>query len=215
MLRGNDEIRRTKHRIRAGREYVDLPTTRCFEQELRAFTAADPVTLEQLGGSRPIDLIEIREQPLGEVGDAEKPLLQRALLDRGAAALAAAVDHLLVREDGLVLGAPVHRRALFVREAGVVQLQEQPLGPLVIGGVRRRELVPPIEHATEAAELPPKRRDVLRDQLGRVGPDRERVVFRVDPECIEPHRLEDVIPLEALEPTVNVGARKGEHVADV
>ena len=75
--------------------------------------------------------------------------------------------------------------------------------------------MPPIEHPTETAELPAKRRDVLRDQLGRIGPDSERVVLGVDPERIEAHGLEDVVALEALETAVDVGARKREHVADM
>ena len=137
------------------------------------------------------------------------------MLDRCAAALAAAVDHLLVREDGFVLGAPVHRRALFVREAGVVQLQKQPLRPFVIGRIGGRQLVPPIEHPAEAAQLPAKGRDVLRNQLGRIGPDIERVILGVDPERIEAHGLEHVVALEALEAAVDVGAGEGEHVADV
>ena len=88
------------------------------EDDLGALGAADPVALHGdhvLGPG--LEQVEVGEQPLGVVGDAEEPLLEVALLDEGAAALAAAVDHLLVGEHGGVLGAPLDRRLLAVGEA--------------------------------------------------------------------------------------------------
>ena len=73
----------------------------------------------------------------------------------------------------------------------------------------------PVEHAAEAPQLAPERGDVLRDELGGVRSDSERVVLGMDAEGIEPHRLEHVVALEPLEPAVNVRAREREHVTDV
>ena len=80
----------------------------------------------------PVDLVEVVEQPVGVVGDPEEPLLELAHLDLVPAALAAAVDHLLVGEHGLVVRAPLDRRLLAVREAALEQLQEDPLRPAVV-----------------------------------------------------------------------------------
>src|SRR5438132_10683290 len=68
-------------------------------------------------------------------------------------ALAVAVDHLLVGENAHVLGTPVDRGLLAEREPRLEELDEDPLGPLVIARVRRGELVAPVEHAAEAPQL--------------------------------------------------------------
>ena len=65
-------------------------------------------------------------------------MVEEALLDRCVAPLTAAVDHLLVGEHRLVLGTPVHRRALLVREARFEELEKEPLGPLVVRGIGGR-----------------------------------------------------------------------------
>src|SRR3954452_19339682 len=96
------------------------------------------------------------EQLARVVGDAEEPLLEKSLLDREATALAMPGDDLLVCEHGLVVGAPVHRPGLLVRQTALEQLEEDPLRPLVVRGVRRRELVTPIDHQAGALQLAPE-----------------------------------------------------------
>src|SRR5205807_677400 len=160
--------------------------------------------------------VEVPEQRLRILGDVEEPLLQEALLDLGVGVpLAVAIDHLLVGDHAHVLGTPVDRRLLAERQARGEQLQENPVRPLVVAGVGGGELVPPVEHAAEAPQLAAEGLDVLRDQLRRVGPHRERVVLRVDAERVEPDRLEHVVPLQPLEPPVDVGAGEREHVPHV
>src|SRR2546427_106777 len=215
MLGGKHEVRGAEHRVGAGGEHGDLPPGRRLEHELDALAPADPVALQRDSALGPVKPVEVREQPLGVVGDPEEPLLEGALLHRRAAALAAAVDDLLVGKHSLVFGAPVHRRALPVRESGSEQLQEEPLRPLVVGGVGGRELVAPVEHPAEAPQLAPEVLDVLWDQPRRIGADRERVVLRVDPERIEADRLEHVVALQPLEAAVDVRAGEGEHVPHV
>ena len=81
------------------------------KHDLGALRAADPVALPRLDRVGPVDRLEIVEQRLRVVGDPEEPLLHQPRLDLGAAALAGAVrQHLLVREHGLVVRAPLDRR---------------------------------------------------------------------------------------------------------
>src|SRR6185503_14314508 len=89
----------------------------------------------------------------GVVGDAEEPLLELARLDDVAAALAAAVDDLLVGQDGLVVGAPLDRGLLAVGEAGLEELEEDPLGPAVVARLVRAELARPVDRDAPLAEL--------------------------------------------------------------
>src|SRR5689334_20944300 len=73
----------------------------------------------------------------------------------------------------------------------------------------------PIDHQTAALKLAAEVVDVLRDQVGRVDADLEREVLGVDPEGVVPERLEHGVPLEPLESSIYVVARKREEVPDV
>ena len=111
------------------------------EVDVGALGAADPVLLHGQHALGPVaaELLHVVQQPVGVLGDLEVPLVQRLLGHRGAAALAGAVNDLLVGQHGLVLGAPVDRVVLAVGQAAFVEALEQPLGPAVvlrIGGVQ-------------------------------------------------------------------------------
>ncbi len=138
MLGREDQIGRAEHGVGPGREDRDLLAARGLEDELRPFAPADPVLLKEGGGGGPVEVLEVLEEPLCVIRDAEEPLVEEALLDRCVAPLTVAVDHLLVGEHRLVLGTPVHRRALLVREARLEELEKEPLGPLVVRGIGGR-----------------------------------------------------------------------------
>ena len=97
--------------------------------ELGALTAADPVALHRLEPLGPIQPVEVVEQLLGVVGDLEEPLLEVALLDDVAAALARAVgQHLLVGQHRVAARAPVDRGVGPVGQALFEKAQEDRLG---------------------------------------------------------------------------------------
>ena len=137
VLGRQDEERRAEQRVRARREdrVVD-PQLLAAKRDLGALGAPDPVALHRLDVLGPLDRLEVVEQAVGVVGDAEEPLLELAGLDLVAAALAAAVDDLLVGEHGLVVGAPVDRGLLAVGQAALVEAQEDPLRPAVVRAAR-------------------------------------------------------------------------------
>ena len=116
------------------------------EDGLGALGAADPVALHRHDVLGPrLEAVEVGEQAIGVVGDPEVPLLELLRHDLGAAALAAAVDHLLVGEDGLVLRAPLDRGVGPVGEAGLEQPQEDPLRPAVVLGRWAAKLAAPVD----------------------------------------------------------------------
>ena len=97
--------------------------------ELGAVGASDPVALHHLDPLGPVEVVEPGEQLVGVVGDAEEPLLEVALFDQVARALTSAVgQHLLVGEHGLAAGAPVHRGAGPVGQAGLEETDEDGTG---------------------------------------------------------------------------------------
>ena len=122
MLGRHDEEGRAEQRVRPGGEHwvVDAELL-AAERDLGPFASADPVALHGLDVFGPVDQLEIVQQTVGVVGDPEEPLLELARLHFVAAALAATVDHLLVGEHGLIVGAPLDCRLFAVREVALVE----------------------------------------------------------------------------------------------
>ena len=171
------------------------------------FRTADPVALHGLHGVRPVvQLIQIVQQLIGVGGDFNKPLRDLFTLDFGVAAPAAAVDNLLVRENGLVIRAPVNGRGLLVHQAFFIQLGEELLLPAVVFRGAGCQLAAPVIAEAQHFELVFHVGDVV------VGPRRWRGVvfyrrpFRRQTERIPANWLQDVFTQHAL--------IAGNHVAD-
>ena len=100
------EERRAEQRVRPGRVDGDrLVAALDHEVDVGAGGPADPVALH---GQHPVGPVALQrggvgQQPVGVLGDLEVPLGQHPADDLGAAALAAAVDDLLVGQHGLVV----------------------------------------------------------------------------------------------------------------
>ncbi len=105
------------------------------EQHLGAGRPADPVALHGLDLVRPIQHVQVVEQPVGVRGDAHHPLPQPLPEHREVAAIAAAVRrHFFVGQHRAKTGAPVHHRVGPVDQAvGVDQV-----GALANGQFRPR-----------------------------------------------------------------------------
>ena len=145
VLGRQEHARGAENRVDPRREHFDrvrdgrrLLSRQHRKLDARALRSPDPVPLHRQHFFGPLaQLLDALQQVVRVVRDLEKPLLEIARRDRRAAAPAAAVDHLLVGEHGLILLAPVHRRAPAIREAALVHLDEQPLVPLVVASARR------------------------------------------------------------------------------
>ena len=115
------------------------------EGDFDAFGAANPVTLHGLHGIRPvIQVVQIVQQLVSVGGDFNKPLRDLFTLNFGIAAPAAAVDNLLVCQNGLVVRAPVHRGGFFVDQAFFIQLGEELLLPAVVFRGAGRHFAAPV-----------------------------------------------------------------------
>ena len=159
VLGGHDEERRAEERVRPrGEDRVVDPQLLVAEGDLRALRAPDPVALHRLDVRGPLDGVEVVEQAVGVVGDAEEPLLELADLDEVAAALAAPVDDLLVGEDGLVVGAPLDGGLAAIGQAALEELEEDPLRPAVVARLVGPELARPVDRDPPLAELRAGRR---------------------------------------------------------
>ena len=110
VLGRDDHEGGAEQRVRPGREDLDRAGI-AGEPDPGALGAADPVALLQLDRLRPVQLVQVGQQPRGVGGDPHHPLAQVALEDREVAAVAAPLGgDLLVGQHRAQAGAPVDRR---------------------------------------------------------------------------------------------------------
>ena len=194
VLGRQDEERRAEERVGAGREDGEVEVELvAAEGDLGALGAADPVALHRDDVLGPgVEEVEVVEQALRVVGDLEEPLREAALDDEGAAALAAAVDDLLVGEDRLVLRAPLDGGLGAVGEALLEELEEDPLRPAVVGGLVGRDLAGPVERDAPLLELLAERGDRALGGVLGVLAGRDRVVLGGQAEGVVAHRVDHV-----------------------
>ena len=102
------------------------------------------------------------------------------------------VFDLLVREDGLVFGAPPLVGFFLVGEAFLVKLEETPLGPFVVLWVRGVHLAGPVDGVAEAFGLFSEIIDVLFGDFLRGGAGFDGVVFGGEAEGVVAERSEDI-----------------------
>ena len=132
------------------------------EAHKQTLGAADPVALHQPDLVRPaLELVDRRQELLGEGRCAEEPLGQIALLDQRAGAPAAPVLHLLVGEYGLLNRIPIDLGLLAQHEAGPEEVEEELLLVLVVFGIAGRELARPVVGISHRLQLRLHGRDVL------------------------------------------------------
>ena len=188
--------RGAEQRVRAGR--VDgqrLVATVHDEVDVGTLGPTDPVALRRddaLGPGRR-QHVQVVQQLLGVVGDLEVPLRQLALGHLGTAALAVAVDDLLVGQHRLVLRAPVDRAVLAVGQALLAELQEQPLRPAVVRRVAGVEPAGPVEAHAEVLERLVLGIDVAVGVRRRVLVVPDGRVLGRQPERVPPHRVQHLV----------------------
>ena len=217
VLGGEDEEGRAEKGVGTGGEdrevEVDLLAA---EGHLGALGTTDPVALHRDHVLGPVlEQLEVGEQALGVLGGLEEPLLELALHDLGAAALAAAVDDLLVGEHGGVLGAPLDRRLGAVGEPLLEEAEEDPLRPAVVLGRVGRQFARPVDRDPPLAELALEGGDraLGRDPWRLAGFD--RVVLRRQAEGVVAHRVDHLEAVAAAEVGDRVADRVALEVADV
>ena len=135
------------------------------------------------------------KQFLGVLRDVHVVAGNLALFDERAGAPATTVDHLLIGENGLVHGVPVHDLGLAIRDAALQHLQEEPLVPAVIRGVARREFARPVDREAQRVALRLHDANVLVRPCSGSDLSFHRCVFGGQPKRVPPHRHQHVVAL--------------------
>ncbi len=154
VLWGDDHICGPIQGVGPGGVYPELIPGGGIEVHLRAGGSAYPVLLLEPDPLGIVHLVQVVYQPLGVLGDLQHPLRFDLVHHLAAAALANAVDHLLVGKHALAAGAPVDVHLLLIGKAVLIELQEYPLGPLVILRVDGGYLPAPVEGYAQGLYLP-------------------------------------------------------------
>ena len=149
MLWRHDGVRRTPKRIGTRRIDGDRIARRRTEVDLGSFAATDPIALLGIHAIDEVDLIQPVEELLRVFGNFQHPLAFNLVRRLGTAALTLPVDDLLIREDAKTRRTPVDRHLFFEGETVFVELQKNPLRPLIVIGVGRIDLARPVKTEPE------------------------------------------------------------------
>ena len=199
VLRRQRHVGCAKQCIRAGG--VDLEAAAIVQVKTQGdpLGTADPVALHGAHLLRPsLQLLQVVQQLLGIGGDPDKPLADLAPLYRVVAAPTAAVHHLLVGQHGLIGGAPVDLRHLFIGQPLFKQTGEKPLLPAVVVRVAGAQFAVPVVGKTQPLQLAFHFLDIALGPNRRRHPILDGGVFRGHAEGIPTHGLQHVAALHAL-----------------
>jgi hypothetical protein len=191
VLGREHDVGHAKARVGARREHGDDGVRHALyrDLELGALGPADPIALHRLHAVGPVERVEVVEELVGVLGDLEEPLLEVALGDHVAAALARPVrQDLLVGQNRLAARAPVDRRVLAVREAGLEEAQEDPLRPADVLRVVALEHPAPVVGRADPLERGRQLFDARVCERPRVLTGLDRRVLGRQAERVEPDR---------------------------
>ena len=196
---GRDDHRvRAEDRVYARGEGADL--LRLIAGDLpvhfRAAAPPDPVALHRDHAFRPaaFQRVQVVQQLVGVIGDADEPLLQLTLLDgRVFVTPAETAFGLLVGQAGVAFHAPVDGRVLAIEQAALPHLDEEPLVPSVILRRTGGDLAPPVVAEAHPLKLRAHRVDVLERPPVRPRVVFDRGVLGRHAERVPAHRVQHVV----------------------
>lgn len=175
--------------------------------------------LHQLHRRRPTgELVEVIEKFISVLSDLEEPLTHLFLFDFrfGMAPATAVVLDLLVGKHRLAFRTPVNRRFFAHSKTFLVELQEQPLRPLVIIGITCGDFPTPIVACSELLELLVTHVfDVALRPSIRVLLMLNRRILSRQAERVPSHRVENVVTLHPALARDDIRDRVNPHVTHV
>ena len=217
VLRGDEHEGRAVNGVLPGGEHPDrLSAVRHGKNDLAAVAFSDPVPLHGQDPLRPPGQPVAAVQQFVHIGgDPEEPLVQVLFADFPAATPAQPRLHLLIGQNGLALGAPVHRRTLLVNEPLFVHPQEEELLPAVVLRFAGRDFPVPVVAEAHPLQLRLHEGDVLVRPRRRVGSVGDGRVLRRHAEGVPAHRVKNVEALHPFVPGHDVADGVVSNVADV
>ena len=215
VLGRDDHISHTEQRVAPGGVDRQLVAVGGGEVHLGTLAAADPVALLDLDPLDIVHIVQIVDQAVGILGDGQHPLALFLADDLAAAALADALHNFLVGQHALAAGAPVHGHGGLIGQALLEHLQEDPLGPLIIVGIRGVHHPVPVEAVAQHFQLAGEVGDILPGDDGRMDVVLDGVVLRGQAEGVKADGEQHVVALHPLLAADDVHGGEGTGVAHV
>ena len=107
-------------------------------------------------------------------------------------------EDFLIRESRLTARTVVDREILLIGESSLEELEKYPLRPAIVLRIGRIDHAIPVIGESEILHLARESRDILCSRDSRMGPRLDRVVLSRQSECIESHRMQDIVPLRVI-----------------
>ena len=212
MLRRKHHIGHAVKRIGTCGVNCDLIAVGDFERHFHTGGAADPVLLLNLYTFNIVQVVQVIDESVGILGDAQHPLALFLADHFAAAALADAVDDLFIGKADFAAGAPVDGHGRLVCETVLVHLQEDPLRPLVVVGVGGIHATVPVKAVSQHLQLPGEIGNVFFCNDGRMDMILNRIVLGRQAERIVADRENDVVAVHPLFTGDNVDGGKGARM---
>ena len=213
VLGGQDHIGGAEQGVGPGGVHQDLVAQGGLEFHLRAMAAADPVGLLGLDPVDEVHILQIINEPVSVLGDTQHPLALFLADNRRTAALADALDHFLIGQNALAACTPVHGHLGLVGQTVFVKLQENPLGPLKITGVRSIDFPVPVKAVAQSLQLAAEILDVVLGDDTGMDMILNGKVLRRQAEGIIAHGEQHVHASHPLFPGDDIHGRIGPGVA--
>ena len=218
MFRGDDRVSHPENRVDPRRINFYFFSGAFYPHlELGAFRSSDPIFLLLDYGILPVQilLVQIVKQPVGVFRHPKNPLAQFFLHDFRAASFTKASFQILVRQDRLARGAPIHRLVRFISQTLLEKLEEYPLRPFIIIFVRGVYLPVPIVSEPEFFQLALEGRDIFFNRHAGMYFVFDGIVFRRQTERVPTHRMEDAASLKHHEARIYVRSDIALGMADM
>ena len=209
MLRRHNHIGNAVQGIRTGGIDGQLVPRRGGEINFGTMRTSNPVALLCFHALRVIHQIQIIDQTIRISGNLQHPLAFFSLYHITAAALTLAVDDFLVGQYTFAAGAPVYRRFAFIGQALLEKLQENPLGPFIVFGIRGVNLTGPVEAETQALQLRLEVRDILCGDSCRMHMVFDGKILGGQAKSVPSDGIQHIVPLHTALTGHNVNSRVG------
>ena len=204
MFGSHNNISHTKNGIRASGEDLKIPNHIIFEDYRGTFRLTNPISLHSLRFLRPVQTIKTGKQFFCIISNLEKPLIHILNVDIRATSFALALLYLFSCKNSLAGRAPICGCGFLVSKTSLVQLTENPLGPLIVFWITCHNLIRPVEHSAHLFQLTTHNFDILHGAVIRMSSGLYCIVLSRESECIKTHGLKHIKALHLFEPSIAI-----------
>ena len=185
------------------------------EVNFRAFRTSNPVALHRFDAFRPVQTVQIRQQFVCIRGDFQNPLSDDFVGDGCPAPFAFSFLYFLVCKARLALRTPVDWCFRLVCQSLLVQLEEDPLCPLIVVCIAGDDTAVPVVAESQSFNLLCEVVNILERCCCGMCPCFDCIVFGGQTERIVSHRVQDIVTVHAQVAAVYISCGVAFRMSDM